>query len=87
LRWLPSAPDVERGNAALFVLFRSATADKVIPLMAEHGGKTMQTSLEDDAETAARGIRGARGRACLTGSTAGAIQAPAAVAVRSRAPP
>jgi uncharacterized membrane protein len=43
---------LEEGKAALFVLFTSATADKVLPEIAKHGGKVIQTSLDDDAEAA-----------------------------------
>ena len=43
---------LEPGSAALFVLFTSATADKVIPEMAKHGGTILQSSLDTDAEEA-----------------------------------
>jgi uncharacterized membrane protein len=45
---------LEPGNAALFVLFRSATADKVIPEIRKFGGTVIQTSLDDEAEEALR---------------------------------
>jgi uncharacterized membrane protein len=43
---------LEEGKAALFVLFTSATADKVLPEIAKHGGKVIQTSLDTEAEEA-----------------------------------
>jgi uncharacterized membrane protein len=42
-----SLPD---GGAALFVLVRKVTADKVIPRISEYGGKILQSSLSDTAE-------------------------------------
>jgi uncharacterized membrane protein len=41
---------LETGNAALFVLVRQATADKVLPRISEHGGEVLHTSLSADAE-------------------------------------
>jgi uncharacterized membrane protein len=43
---------LEEGKAALFVLFTSATADKVLPELGKHGGKVIQTSLDGEAEAA-----------------------------------
>jgi uncharacterized membrane protein len=45
---------LEEGKAALFVLFTSATADKVLPELGKHGGKVIQTSLDTAAEEALR---------------------------------
>jgi uncharacterized membrane protein len=42
-----SLPD---GGAALFVLVRRVTADKVIPRISEYGGKVVQSSLSNEAE-------------------------------------
>lgn len=42
------------GGGALFVLFNAASADKVLPEMAEYGGEVLQTSLSDDAEQTLR---------------------------------
>ena len=52
---------LDEGKAALFVLFTSATADKVLPEMAKHGGKLIQSSLDSDAEEAVRQALEARG--------------------------
>jgi uncharacterized membrane protein len=42
-----SLPD---GGAALFVLVRQVTPDKVIPRISQHGGKILQTSLSNESE-------------------------------------
>ncbi|MFD9130795.1 DUF1269 domain-containing protein [Kitasatospora sp. NPDC059571] len=36
---------LEPGSAAVFLLVRSATADKVVPALARYGGEILQTSL------------------------------------------
>ncbi|MFD0529630.1 DUF1269 domain-containing protein [Kitasatospora arboriphila] len=41
---------MEPGSAALFMLVRSATADKVVPQFAQYGGEILQTSLSADQE-------------------------------------
>jgi uncharacterized membrane protein len=38
------------GGAALFVLVRQVTPDKVIPRISEYGGKVLQTSLSNESE-------------------------------------
>jgi uncharacterized membrane protein len=38
------------GGAALFVLVRRVTADKVLPRISEYGGKVLQSSLSDESE-------------------------------------
>ncbi|MER5348755.1 DUF1269 domain-containing protein [Kitasatospora sp. NPDC002551] len=38
------------GTAAVFLLVRTATADKVVPALARHGGQIIQTSLSAEAE-------------------------------------
>jgi uncharacterized membrane protein len=38
------------GTAALIVLVRSSTPDKVVPRIAQYGGHVIQSSLSDDAE-------------------------------------
>jgi uncharacterized membrane protein len=38
------------GSAALIVLVRSSTPDKVLPRIAQYGGHVIQSSLSDDAE-------------------------------------
>jgi uncharacterized membrane protein len=40
------------GGAAVFVLVKQATADKVVPEVAKFGGHVLQTSLSNDQETA-----------------------------------
>lgn len=39
-----------KDSSALFVLFRKANTDKVVPEIAVYGGKVMKTSLATDAE-------------------------------------
>ncbi|GAA5008346.1 DUF1269 domain-containing protein [Kitasatospora paranensis] len=41
---------LEPGSAAVFLLVRSATADKVVPALARHGGEILQTSLSAEQE-------------------------------------
>jgi len=38
------------GGAAVFVLVKDATRDKVVPEIAKYGGQVIQSSLEDEAE-------------------------------------
>jgi uncharacterized membrane protein len=38
------------GGAALFVLVRQVTPDKVIPRISQYGGKVLQSSLSDESE-------------------------------------
>ena len=40
------------GGAAVFVLVREATRDKVVPEIAKYGGHVIQSSLSDEQETA-----------------------------------
>lgn len=41
---------LEDGNAAVFVLVREATADKVVPEISKFGGHVLQTSLSNEQE-------------------------------------
>ncbi|MFE2110915.1 DUF1269 domain-containing protein [Kitasatospora sp. NPDC059463] len=41
---------LQPGTAAVFLLVRKATADKVVPALARHGGRIIQTSLSAEAE-------------------------------------
>ena len=41
---------LESGGAALIVLVRSSTNDKVLPEIAHFGGEVIQTSLDNEAE-------------------------------------
>jgi uncharacterized membrane protein len=41
-----------QGGAAVFVLVKQATADKVVPEVAKFGGHVLQTSLSNEQETA-----------------------------------
>jgi uncharacterized membrane protein len=41
---------LQDGNAAVFVLVREATADKVIPEISKFGGHVVQSSLSDEQE-------------------------------------
>jgi uncharacterized membrane protein len=44
------------GGAALIVLVRKVTPDKVLPEISEFGGEVIQTSLDDDAEAKLREV-------------------------------
>jgi uncharacterized membrane protein len=41
---------LQPGGAALFVLVRSSTPDKVLPRVSQYGGEVLHTSLSDEAE-------------------------------------
>ncbi|MFE7188372.1 DUF1269 domain-containing protein [Kitasatospora sp. NPDC057541] len=41
---------LQPGTAAVFLLVRTATADKVVPALARYGGRIIQTSLSAEAE-------------------------------------
>ena len=41
---------LQPGGAALFVLVRSSTPDKVLPRVSQYGGDVIHTSLSEDAE-------------------------------------
>jgi uncharacterized membrane protein len=41
---------LEPGGAALFVLVRSSTPDKVLPRISQYGGEVLHTSLSSEAE-------------------------------------
>jgi uncharacterized membrane protein len=45
---------LEPPRAALVLLVREATADKVLPAIREYGGQVIRTSLSDEAEAALR---------------------------------
>src|SRR3954471_14157781 len=53
------------GAAALIVLVRSATADKVLPEIAQFGGEVIQTSLDTEAEARLRHVLEARDAAAV----------------------
>lgn len=42
--------EIKPGTAALFLLVRSSTADKVLPEMAQFGGKVLKTNLSTEEE-------------------------------------
>jgi uncharacterized membrane protein len=44
----------DEATAALFVLVRSSTPDKVLPRIAEYGGELLHTSLSTEAEETLR---------------------------------
>ncbi len=52
------------GGAALIVLVRKVTPDKVLPEISQYGGEVLQTSLDDDSEERLREV--------LQGAAAGA---------------
>jgi uncharacterized membrane protein len=45
---------LEPGGAALFVLVRSSTPDKVLPRVSGYGGEILHTSLSEEAEETLR---------------------------------
>lgn len=51
------------GGAALIVLVRRVTPDKVVPQISEFGGEVLQTSLDDESETRLREVLESRGAA------------------------
>ena len=52
-----------QGGAAVFVLVREATADKVVPEVAKFGGHVIQSSLSNDQEAALQEALDRRGAA------------------------
>lgn len=48
------AESIQPGNAALFVLIREMTADKVVDQIKQYGGVVLKTSLSDEKEQALR---------------------------------
>lgn len=56
---------LEDGGAALILLVRSATTDKVLPEIAHFGGDVIQTSLDNDAEERLRHVLEARDTAAV----------------------
>ena len=44
------------GGAALIVLVRKVTPDKVLPRISEYGGEVLQTSLDDESEVRLREV-------------------------------
>jgi uncharacterized membrane protein len=44
------------GGAALIVLVRKVTADKVLPEISQYGGEVLQTSLDDESEARLREV-------------------------------
>jgi uncharacterized membrane protein len=53
------------GSAALIILVRSVTADKVLPEIAQFGGEVIQTSLDNEAEQRLRHVLEARDAAAV----------------------
>jgi uncharacterized membrane protein len=51
------------GGAAVFVLVKEATADKVVPEIAKYGGHVIQSSLSNEQETALQAALDRRGAA------------------------
>ena len=51
------------GGAAVFMLVRQATADKVVPEIAKYGGHVIQSSLSNEQETALQEALDRRGAA------------------------
>jgi uncharacterized membrane protein len=51
------------GGAAVFVLVREATRDKVVPAVSKYGGHVIQSSLSNEQETALQEALDSRGAA------------------------
>jgi uncharacterized membrane protein len=51
------------GGAAVFLLVKEATRDKVVPEVARYGGHVLQTSLSNEQETALQEALDRRGAA------------------------
>lgn len=45
------AKDIQPGSAALFMMLRDATLDRVLPDLAQHGGTLLYTNLSKDVES------------------------------------
>ena len=56
---------LEAGGAALILLVRSATTDKVLPEIAHFGGEVIQTSLDSEAEARLRHVLESRDAAAV----------------------
>jgi uncharacterized membrane protein len=52
---------LQPGNAAIFVLVREATRDKVVPEISKYGGHVVQSSLSNEQEAALQEALDARG--------------------------
>ena len=52
---------LQPGTAAIFVLVREATQDKVVPEISKYGGHVIQSSLSNEQETALQEALDARG--------------------------
>jgi Protein of unknown function (DUF1269) len=58
------AESIHPGDAALFVLIKEMTADKVVEQIKDYGGVVLKTSLTDAKEQALRDARQRRGVRC-----------------------
>lgn len=56
---------LQPGGAALIILVRSATTDKVLPEIAHFGGEVIQTSLDNEAEERLRHVLETRDAAAV----------------------
>ena len=54
---------LQPGNAAVFVLVRESTRDKVVPEISKYGGHVIQSSLSNEQEAALQDALDARGAA------------------------
>lgn len=54
-----------RGGAALIVLVRKVTPDKVLPQIQQYGGDVIQTSLDDESEERLREVLESRSPAAI----------------------
>ena len=55
------ADKLPEGGAAIFVLVREATTDKVVPEIAKYGGHVIQSSLSNEQEAALQEALDSRG--------------------------
>lgn len=55
------------GGAALILLVRKVTADKVLPEISQYGGEVIQTSLDDEAEARLREVLEGAGHVVAAG--------------------
>ena len=77
--------ELQPGNAALVLLVRSATTDKVLDQLGQYGGKLMHTSLDTEAEAQLRDAIAARQQA-VTGHASTAPSAASASASAAQQP-
>lgn len=78
---------LQPGGAALIVLVRKVTPDKVLPQISEYGGDVMQTSLDDEAEARLREVLESGAPAATGTPSAESSADPGSTASEPGAPP